>query len=344
MGFFNKKEEVLDFQLTTYGKELYSKGKLNPEYYAFFDEGILYDITRAGLTEIQNNTQFRIKNETPQTKGIKEYLNPDALEKMDEIVPKEIDAREISLFDFDSAFENQLGASRSSNEFVPSWQVTALVSDITSSTPYLPSSLSTSRNLPIPQINIDSNSIAYRTVISKGSILEESICEDGEIGYIRDDEPLVEFPDGTSLMIEENQILLKFKEQNVESLIDNFEIEIFEVFEKPNNKPSKLKPLKFFKFQPQIQNGLLVDETFGERDMENLDLVDETFVSHYLEILTDQEVDQRLLCDLDLDRKDDTIFIKDLISCETFEDEETHLYGEIDDANMEDFFDEEECE
>jgi len=36
MEFFNKKEEVLDFQLTEYGKYLMSLGILRPAYYAFF--------------------------------------------------------------------------------------------------------------------------------------------------------------------------------------------------------------------------------------------------------------------------------------------------------------------
>jgi len=41
--FLNKKEQVIDFQLTPYGVQRLSVGKLSPEYYAFFDDGILYD-------------------------------------------------------------------------------------------------------------------------------------------------------------------------------------------------------------------------------------------------------------------------------------------------------------
>ena len=44
MLFMNKKEEVLDIELTPYGKHLLSNGKLKPVYYAFFDDNILYDI------------------------------------------------------------------------------------------------------------------------------------------------------------------------------------------------------------------------------------------------------------------------------------------------------------
>ena len=37
MEFFDKKEEVIDLQLTQYGKYLLSLGKLKPVYYAFGD-------------------------------------------------------------------------------------------------------------------------------------------------------------------------------------------------------------------------------------------------------------------------------------------------------------------
>ena len=38
MAFFNKKEEVMDIELTQYGKYLLSQGKFKPVFYAFFDE------------------------------------------------------------------------------------------------------------------------------------------------------------------------------------------------------------------------------------------------------------------------------------------------------------------
>jgi len=47
MKFLNKKEQVFDIQLTPYGKQKLSMGKLNPTYYAFFDDNVLYDIQYA---------------------------------------------------------------------------------------------------------------------------------------------------------------------------------------------------------------------------------------------------------------------------------------------------------
>ena len=80
MEFFDRKEEVLDLELTQYGKYLLSIGKLKPAYYAFYDDDINYDTqyqgdppaldhtaVSSGPTENQKDTESRIK-ETPRIK------------------------------------------------------------------------------------------------------------------------------------------------------------------------------------------------------------------------------------------------------------------------------------
>ena len=68
MSFFDSKEEVIEIQLTQYGKHLLSRGKFSPDMYAFFDDDILYDVMAAGETEAQaqNTIQTRILSETPR--------------------------------------------------------------------------------------------------------------------------------------------------------------------------------------------------------------------------------------------------------------------------------------
>ena len=83
MGFFDRKEEVIEVQLTQFGKHLLSIGKFKPDQYAFFDDDILYDIKhsatgsatdsnfdskeRTHISEKQNTSESRIK-ETPRIK------------------------------------------------------------------------------------------------------------------------------------------------------------------------------------------------------------------------------------------------------------------------------------
>ena len=69
MQFFDDKEEVMDVILTPFGKHLLSQGRLDPTYYAFYDDDILYDSAWAsGSNEVQNNIETRIQNDTPRTK------------------------------------------------------------------------------------------------------------------------------------------------------------------------------------------------------------------------------------------------------------------------------------
>jgi len=74
--YFNRKEQVLDLKLTRYGRHLLSMGKLKPEYYAFFDDDVIYESQFGGhppvtggldRPEVQNKIANRIK-ETPRIK------------------------------------------------------------------------------------------------------------------------------------------------------------------------------------------------------------------------------------------------------------------------------------
>ena len=52
--FLNKKEQVLDIQLTSHGKYLLSAGKFKPIYYCFLDDNIIYDYRHASGSVFEN--------------------------------------------------------------------------------------------------------------------------------------------------------------------------------------------------------------------------------------------------------------------------------------------------
>lgn len=68
MSFFDTKEEVLDVQLTQFGKRMLSIGQFRPVFYSFFDDDVIYDAKKAGVSESQNESEQRIINETPKLK------------------------------------------------------------------------------------------------------------------------------------------------------------------------------------------------------------------------------------------------------------------------------------
>jgi hypothetical protein len=80
--FLDKKERAIDFKLTPYGKHKLSVGNFKPTYYAFYDNGVIYDISYATdpymadsanqviPSEQQNEIHDRIKNKTQYLEGI----------------------------------------------------------------------------------------------------------------------------------------------------------------------------------------------------------------------------------------------------------------------------------
>ena len=60
--FINKKVQVFDLQLTTYGRRMFSVGSFRPTYYTFFDDNVVYDSRYISLTgSAQNSINERVK-------------------------------------------------------------------------------------------------------------------------------------------------------------------------------------------------------------------------------------------------------------------------------------------
>lgn len=184
MEFFNKKEEVLDVQLTEYGKYLLSQGRMKPALYAFYDEEILYDAgkvdhdsTDGVRTETPRAADRRIRYETP---NLKPQSNTTGVEtrvrQFQKAVETNINKKALSVnsINFADAFENvpqfdqkffvatdPLGTSALTSQYAPAWGVNMLSNEISSSQDYytvnLTSSAATTNNgviKEIPQIDI----------------------------------------------------------------------------------------------------------------------------------------------------------------------------------------------
>ena len=102
MTFFNKKTEVMQIEMTPYGRYLYSIGKFKPHSYEFVDDDILYK--EAGSTEAQEYSHQRIINETPKLKITRAFQNeapqvesPPTLDKQ-RIMTKENNVQQSDLF------------------------------------------------------------------------------------------------------------------------------------------------------------------------------------------------------------------------------------------------------
>lgn len=90
MKFLDKKEQVLDIQLTPYGEYLLSQGRFKPEYYSFYDDNILYESQYSGDSEeSQSDIEPRIQENTPQLETQVIYSDRDIFIKkgLTELLP-----------------------------------------------------------------------------------------------------------------------------------------------------------------------------------------------------------------------------------------------------------------
>jgi len=249
MSFFDKKEEVLEFKLTEYGKRKLQLGRLNPTYYAFFDDDVLYNTEAAGFSEDQNDADRRIRFDTPalkvqkSTTGAETRVNQFLEEVSDPL--REVDASGQYVISensvaFVNAFQDTpqfaqkfflgadpLGTSDLKTQYAPAWHINALENEVSASQYYQAVNLTASNtNLSegivrnIPQIDV---TIDYKSFYSSDDEMDDFTSEEAaKIVRLTEDNNT-----GVALYLQEDYLVLDVVERNTDNLKENFEIEVF---------------------------------------------------------------------------------------------------------------------
>tara|TARA_Y100000310_G_scaffold220369_1_gene221891 strand:- start:133 stop:1119 length:987 start_codon:yes stop_codon:yes gene_type:complete len=285
--FFNKKEDVIDLQLTQFGRMLFSKGKFEPVYYSFFDDNIMYNSVRASSNEIQNRSEERIREaQTTQPQISFSSLEKDfsknynlILSGQDKVGSIDLQRTPEKLY----ALPQSIGTSDINSEYSPSWAVQFLNGALSSSINYM--SLTDKDGgkyvLQIPQLETDLEIEVAENKAASGLNLDE--VEDGAL-----------LADVVVLSPEDDTyILLKISEQNGFFQKRNFDIEVFEI-EEDNQDGSIVEILRPLAF-PQPEE--VIDElSFMEHSTPS---ADKNYVNYYFDILVDDEINDEILCKKD---------------------------------------------
>lgn len=296
MEFFNKKEEVLDVQLTEYGKQLLGRGQLNPTYYAFFDDDILYDVggsqdsSGVQLQEVQNETKPRIQYNTPRLKiqnqttsaerRVTQFLDEEGSSLANISVNSEPTVEEHTRRNQQIYAEQQyltnhiIGNSSLSTPYNAAWQLTLLSEPtIVSAERYTEEELpgletdndrTVIRN--IPQINI---TIDYETYFSNDASLAAAITD--RLGETE-----------VFLALRDNYLMLEIIENNTDFESENFELEVYE--QEPTSGPGTTWSQKAF---ADLSGGEFVAPT-----TEN--------VEYYMNVFVDEEVSDEVIEELNI--------------------------------------------
>lgn len=244
MEFFDRKEDVIDIQVTPLGKRLMQLGQFKPKFYAFYDNDIIYDGRYCQITESQNNIQERIK-ETPRLKQqvylysaegkIKSNTTDSDLMSYDEdlfqnngLTGPQTLASEYNLQKQESKqaeFEmfGPLGNMSFHADSAPAWHIDFFEASLTGSVIIR----SGSNNERIPNLECDSQ---YKFKLNKINPLILEDPRNDELRFRLEDELFITTTpvtsDGSYLRVEPDPVFLRVTENNTNFLNENFDIEV----------------------------------------------------------------------------------------------------------------------
>lgn len=333
MKFLNKKEQVIDLEITPYGKHLLSKGLFRPEFYAFYDDETIYDSRYGGFSEVQNSASVRI-NEAVQ---LETQANFSSIEEVTRQITSQISTlggglprtlvSVISDVEPEKDFSNRpLGRSSVSNPKLPGWNIKALRGTIANSVQHY----SGSENVyNIPQLNFDDITCTLE--------LSNDVDSRAESFYLfqsnnrLNDKVLNFIPDS---------IVIEVDEQNTDFDWKNFDLEVYEVEEETRinsdgstRRQEILKPLYFENDSSLIENGILLDEP---KSNQRYVPIDSTYSEYYFNVSVDNDISEEELCDLRPEDKPLGVFSRRQLECEDLQQQQTE--------NFESLYDTEEFE
>jgi hypothetical protein len=333
--FLNKKEQVIDFELSPYGKYLLSIGRFKPVYYSFLDSNILYDSAYAGFSQSQNETRPRIKNNTAYLESVSNLGDP---------------ATRVSVIQSDSGEHwydhNITPAMKTAGENIrqnvnvigdaalegaknayPSWKVVMLQGQMSGSQDNDPRN-----SIEIPQIHITAS-------YTKKVVPLELNIDPKNVRDIADS--VGTFSDNTQIKLIMNDPVLYLEEINTMLFTENFDIEVYEVIRGSSTSAisggiQDTFERKYFDSQePQVVDGIMVKEKasfrsnpgapvlFGEDT-----IINTSSVGYYFDFALDHEVNKELACKGASTFNRSSYYVDLDFNC-TVDDEETIVYADI---------------
>lgn len=276
MTFKNKKEEVIEIQLTSYGKHLLSLGKMYPCFYSFHDDDIMYDSQYGGPSYEQNYEQVRILEETPRSR-LQVYNFGVETEVEDQI--RNVRDKEGSFAPtIERSLNFPLARSALYSDFVPSWDIT--IHGKPDFSDY--EKMSTFHSVV---------SIENTTFYTYVSDMPPPIRQYSEIDSIR-----TEYDNGHSIVVESSEFVIEVDEEHTVPLSENYDIEVYKIERKNDGSLSEKILLNFIKSPSSVK---IIDEVLYEEDIRPVDIqLDSSYVEYYLDIRFDREISKELLCEL----------------------------------------------
>jgi len=294
MVFFNTKEEVIDIELTPYGKHLLSQGKWKPVYYEFYDDDILYDSKHAGVIEKQDETKERIKT-TPRKKVQYSFEGVETRYKRFLKSNKEQNTPVLEQRKNFFMSSLPLGTSSPIEDMNPSINIKVLNGQISSSIQEQ-IEMTNSRN-PIkvkglPSSLVQLNMQTQNHIISlRGKTNNEAEESNEESQVVIETLSLAE--EEVEVKRQNSYILFDISEMNVDLRKDNFEVFLYEIKEDEKTGEVVEFPLVFQKEKENVIDNVYIESS--ELIDDNFE-INQQYAEYYFDIMVDKEIPNDILC------------------------------------------------
>jgi hypothetical protein len=305
MTFFNKKEDVLKIELTPYGRSLLSNGKLMPEFYAFFDDDILYDIQFGGGTETQEQIKERIIGDTPRLRPQRDLVSPEL--QLFNYERSEDSSRPYSNIAM-NFLTNPLGTSDGTSEQAPSWNLSLLLGEIENVSTLIESDSTTTKRIPQVDITME-YTMEIRNTRNDPPIRGREVSPNSPVSQ--------PFLDGTYINLIDEQIIAKVLEEKGFLQKDGLEMEVF-LYEENEETPKKLK---FGPKEKTIVNGLIAEDIVEAPNLTP------DYVEYWLNIEFDSEIPDSEICKGVQRLKAQDIIVDTDVVCPDIEGIDYDIYG-----------------
>jgi hypothetical protein len=355
MTFTNQKEETLNLELTSYGKHLLSLGKFKPSQYAFFDDDIIYDrqFVASASTELQNNIEDRIQEETPRLRPQSLYraaeigVFSENASHVNNLMPGVVSAKNKEDSEFlletpkDSyLFSNPIGNSAYNSNNIAAWDVGFYKAGLksvqhawTGSADPTDNGSTTIPTTFIPQLFCDIKYEAHFFPPDKNHMHDDEIPDyiwaktggsiySGEIERIDGLDLVYKLSDSSFMTIHEDFAFLKVEEANSNFEKENFELEVYMVKSEATDKnPEVLERLYF---------------------ADDSEITDKN-VEYYFDILYDFDIDEGEFCSLNNKKeKIKNIYSDKIFNCDKIHKQKPsseNIYGTSENQEIEDVCD-----
>ena len=310
MKFLDKKEQVLELQMTQYGKALMSRGDFNPSYYAFFDDDVIYDSKYMARNQDGTDDVDQLESSTRIPDRIKDAIRPEVQYNYagveSTINNLQRDLASIALDDHTPEDKQlDLGARLTALSKPPNAIDSYYSQGLPMGTSEHGSSKGPAFNLnfhsgEITNLNLEGGAQFYTgsSGLLKIPQLEiEAVCDvsihPGPVPQKQEEDTDIEaWPDGSYIQIKNRPVLVDVGELNSLFEHENFDIEVYEVIEGfafvdfDVGAQERLRPLYFKKKNP------VQDELYDDSALEIKPETDDD-VEYYFEVMVDEEISQQ---------------------------------------------------